>query len=90
KLPITSHPEEVTSWVRRSSSKKHKPLEITATDYGHRFYMWWTTLQPSWHVLPDGQFSKAINSDKTWTVFQKGGSSGFYMVIMGLYWWVRA
>jgi len=46
-------------------------------------------MQPSWRVLSDGGYSKAIPTDETWSNLGKGGSAGLYVVVVALSWWVH-
>jgi len=46
-------------------------------------------MQPSWRIISDGSFSKAVPTDETWSNLGKGGSAGLYIVTMALSWWVR-
>ena len=59
-------------------------------DYDPQFRSWWSALQPSWRILPSGQYSREVPADETWANLRKSGSSGIYTVIMALSWWARA
>jgi hypothetical protein len=59
-------------------------------DYEPQFCSWWSALQPSWQILPSGQYSREVPADETWANLRKSGSSGIYIVIMALSWWARA
>jgi len=56
-------------------------------DYEPQFRSWWSALQPSWRILPSGQYSREVPADETWANLRKSGSSGIYTVIMALLWW---
>ena len=46
-------------------------------------------MQPSWRV--EGELLiHEVPEDETWQTLRKGGTSGIYIVIVGLSWWVKA
>ena len=48
-------------------------------------------MQPSWRTDGDGVSPiRETPCDETWQVLRKGGTSGIYVVIMGLSWWIKA
>ena len=47
-------------------------------------------MQPTWRILPGGQYSRVVPADETWASLRKGGSAGLYVVVVALSWWVRA
>lgn len=57
------------------------------SDYASRFEAWWMALQPPWRT-PDGLLSRAVPAKEAWTLLKKGGSAGFYVVVMALSWWI--
>ena len=55
------------------------------TLYGKRFMDWWRLMQPSWRTDGDGVSPiRKTPCDETWQVLRKGGTSGIYVVVMGL------
>ena len=90
KLSTDSRPREVGYWIKKHIRKKQDPVIVTPTEYGPRYVAWWKSMQPSWRVLSDGAYSKAIPADETWSNLRKGGSAGLYIIVMALSWWVRA
>ncbi|KAF8986395.1 hypothetical protein BDQ17DRAFT_1175653, partial [Cyathus striatus] len=87
KLPTESRPKEAGSWIRKHIRKRHEPTIVDSLDFGRLFCTWWTSLQPSWRILDDGEYSKDTPADDTWTTLRKGGAAGMHMVIIGLSWW---
>ena len=68
--------------------KKHLPIDVT-DQYGPSFVAWWNSIQPSWRVQPAGDRSRTCPASEDWTTLRKGGSSGLYIVLVALSWWVR-
>jgi len=90
-LSTKSRPHEIADWVR--SKKKDVVPAIKQDVYGPVFMEWWGGLQPAWH-----QFQGAIGpldlvcdvpKAETWQALKKGGTSGMYIVVMGLSWWIK-
>ena len=85
-LPTKSRPQEVTDWIR--SKKKDAIPSLKFGRYGKAFKEWWTLMQLSWrgngaslmHVVPKGE---------NWKMLRKGGTSGMYVVVVGLSWWIK-
>lgn len=88
-MSTDSRPQEVTTWIKRHINKKHNPIVVDPSDFGPRLAAWWMALQPSWRVLSDGQYSKDTPDDENWAMLRKGGSSGLYIVVVALSWWVH-
>ena len=68
--------------------KKHVPIDVT-DKYGPSFVAWWNLIQPLWRVQPAGDYSRTCPASEDWTTLRKGGSSGLYIVLFTLSWWVR-
>ena len=45
-------------------------------------------MQPSWRTEGD-LLIRDVPEDETWQTLRKGGTSGIYIVIVGLSWWVK-
>lgn len=86
KLPTTSRPEEVASWIK--SRKKNSPPNVEAEKYGSSFMAWWIAIQPEWRITDDGSFNYEAPKDEEWSVLRKGGTAGLYTVVVALSWWV--
>jgi len=65
KLSTDSRPDLVAPWIKRHA-KKHEPIDIEQNEYGPQFCAWWTAMQPTWRVLPGGQYSRVVPADETW------------------------
>ena len=89
KLSTDSRPREVAYWIKRHIQKKHEPVIVTLTDYASRFVAWWKAIQPTWRVQSDGSYNRECPTEETWAGLGKGGSSGLYIVIVALSWWIR-
>ena len=54
---------------------------------------WWGGLQPSWHQFQgtNGRLNLVRETLKAemWQALKKGGTSGIYIVVMGLLWWIK-
>lgn len=90
KLSMVSRPSEVHVWIKHHIHKKDEPIKVNPVVFGAEFCAWWTALQPDWQVLPDGKFNRKTPSEEQWTSLGKGGSSGLYVVVVALSWWIRA
>ena len=90
KLSTNSRPDLVTPWIKRHANKKHEPVDVEQNDFGPQFCAWWTAIQPTWRILPGGQYSRVVPDNETWASLRKGGSAGLFVVVVALSWWVRA
>jgi ATP phosphoribosyltransferase len=63
-------------------------LEIDA--YGKALKEWWVNMQPSWRNQGGQLMCDIPPEDETWQTLKKGGTSGIYVVIMGLSWLIEA
>ena len=82
------HPEKVNQWIK--SKKKTSPLEIDIDEFASSFMAWWIALQPGWRLANYGAFNYKAPNNEDWQVLHKGCSTGLYIVIVALSWWVRA
>ena len=80
-------PEEVSRWIK--SKKKNLAPEIDVNEFASSFMGWWIALQPGWRLGDDGSFNYEALTDEDWRVLHKGGSSGLYVIVVALSWWVR-
>jgi len=84
-------PQEITDWVK---SKKKDVVPIIKQDmYCTQFTEWWGGLQPSWHQFqgansPLNLVCETLKAE-TWQALKKGGTSGIYVVVMDLSWWIK-
>lgn len=65
-------------------------MDVDLDDYSRKFIAWWRNLQPTWRHAADGALSRTEPEGKAWTTLAKGGTSGLYVVVMALSWWIRA
>jgi hypothetical protein len=89
KLATNSRPDVVAPWIKRHVHKKHEPVNVEQNDFGPQFCAWWTAIQPTWRILPDGQYSRVVPDNETWSGLRKGGSAGLFIIVVALSWWVR-
>ena len=57
--------------------------------YGKVLKEWWVLMQPSWRDR-GGELVRDVPRGETWQTLKKGGTSGIYVVIMGLSWLIGA
>lgn len=88
-LPTKCHPSQVSNWIK-SKKKDVVPL-VKPGLYGEQFMKWWRMLQPSWRNGLEGDLlvRKTLEGEN-WQVLRKGGTSGKYVVVMALSWWIKA
>jgi hypothetical protein len=56
--------------------------------YSNDWWLWWTGLQPSCRGTEVGALSRALPAgDIDWSPTWKGGSNGFFIIIIALCWW---
>jgi len=88
---MKSRPQEIANWTK--SKKKDVVPSIKQNVYGTHFTEWWGGLQPSWRQFQgtNGRFNLGRETPKaeTWQALKKGGTSGIYVVVMGLSWWIK-
>ena len=51
---------------------------------------WWIAIQPKWRLADDSSFVYSTLDGEDWRFLHKGGSSGLYIVVVALSWWVKA
>ena len=90
-LSMKSQLHEITDWVR--SKKKDVVPSIKQDVYGPVFTEWWGGLQPAWRqfqgVIGPLDLVRDVPKAKTWQALKKGGTSGMYIVVMDLLWWIK-
>ena len=86
KLPTKFRPQEVSDWIR--SKKKEVIPSLKLIPYGKALNEWWTMMQPSWRK---GRASliRVVPPGEDWRALRKGGTSGIYVVLVGLSWWIK-
>jgi hypothetical protein len=62
---------------------------LDVASYRKIFKEWWANIQPSWRN-EGGTFMRNVPQDESWQTLKKGGTSGIYVIIVGLSWWVKA
>ncbi|KAI0326027.1 hypothetical protein GY45DRAFT_1259762 [Cubamyces sp. BRFM 1775] len=91
RIPAKLRPEEIRVWCRNSRDYEKLPKIKSAKQYGTVWRQWWEALQPTsrgektW-PLPRIQPPNASE----WDLVRRGGCNGFFLVIMGLAWWLLA
>jgi hypothetical protein len=46
-------------------------------------------MQPSWRQEGES-LMRSVPQGETWQLLRKGGTSGIYVVVVGLSWWIKA
>ena len=90
KLSTNSQLDLVTPWIKQHANKKHEPIDVEQNNFGPQFCAWWTAIQPTWRILPGGQYSRVVPDNETWASLRKGGSAGLFVIVVALSWWVWA
>ena len=86
-MATKKRPQEISNWIK--SKKKDLVPSVNPGAYGKRFFEWWRLLQPSWRI--DGEsFVLSAPKGENWEGLRKGGTSGIYIVVMGLSWWIKS
>jgi hypothetical protein len=86
-LPTKYRPQEVSTWIK--SKKKDVVPSVKPGLYGKRFVAWWNSLQPSWRN-GGNSLGSSPPLGETWEGLRKGGTAGFYLIIIGVSWWIKA
>jgi hypothetical protein len=86
-LPTKNRPQKISNWIK-SKKKDTVPL-VKPGAYGKRFLTWWRLLQPSWRIDGNSLVSSAPEAEN-WEGLRKGGTAGFYVVVIGLSWWIKS
>lgn len=85
--------EAIHWWISRARTGQ-PPIQIQK--FSGQFWAWWSSLQPSWRVLPNPaegepfQLPRDRNVEGDWSALDKPGLNGFYSVIAALGWWGAA
>jgi hypothetical protein len=77
-------PKEMKPWVKARIDKKDVAPDIQPEQYGKSFVTWWTSLQPTSRKMVDGLLTQDLHDDENWDWLKKGGTAGFYTVIIAL------
>ena len=85
-----AHLGEVAKWIKHQLCKKHEPIIVKPSAYGIQFMAWWHILQPLWCISSPGVFGRDVSANKSWVNLDKGGSSGIYIMVVALSWWINA
>jgi hypothetical protein len=80
-------PQQITNWIK--SKKKDVVPSFKRGTFAKAFKEWWMMMQPSWRT-EGNLLIRDVPEDETWQALRKGGTSGIYIVIVGLSWWVKA
>jgi hypothetical protein len=86
RLSTLSRPEEVFQWIKAKRTFSPPHIENTS-QYGTKWRVWWVKLQPAWR---GGELLVKVQpADGMWEKLFLGGSSGLYLVVVALSWWVK-
>ncbi|KAJ2911561.1 hypothetical protein MD484_g8851, partial [Candolleomyces efflorescens] len=91
RMNTLGRPAQVQEWIRAHHKTAVPALDLAA--YVPQFGAWWKTIQPAWRTggvdgLDPASFSHEIPAEANWSSLARGGSAGFYTVVMALSWWV--
>jgi hypothetical protein len=91
-LPKRSRPEAIDPWLR--SHKRNATPPLDATTFGLGLVQWWAELQSTWRISDGTNRTDPLTlirgpkpANEKWSTLRKGGSSGFYLIIVALSWW---
>jgi hypothetical protein len=81
-------PDEINTWLKHGR-KLHAVPKVSLEEFSAAWKKWWAHLQPEWRGEgPD--FSYDLPEDAQWPELQKGGSNGFYLLLLSYGWWGAA
>ncbi|KAI0042929.1 hypothetical protein FA95DRAFT_1466290, partial [Auriscalpium vulgare] len=90
KLPIDGRPEEVKVWFKGGRKPAKPPPLKSVSEYADNWLSWWTSMQPDWRK-GDGSWplERPVGDEAYtgWEALCRGGSHGFFIVIISLSWW---
>jgi hypothetical protein len=80
----------VAIWLKNGRKYIFTP-EINVVKYKASWQNWWQGLQPEWRLLDDGTLLQEVpDTGEQWETLRRGGSNGFFMIVLALSWWVEA
>jgi hypothetical protein len=86
-LATKKRPQKISNWIK-SKNKDFVP-SVNPGAYGKRFIAWWRLLQPSWRISED-LLVRSAPQGESWDGLRKGGTTGIYIVVIGLSWWIKS
>lgn len=72
--------------------KRHKQQNptVNASEFGVAWHVWWKLMQPEWRRRDqDLLLNRDVPSGETWEILARGGSNGFFLVVICLSWWFQ-
>ena len=75
--------------MKRHKHQKAVPIVVTPSMYGPAFMAWWRVIQPAWRCMKIDTLSMVSHEMETWAMLAKGGTSGFYTIVVALSWWIQ-
>jgi hypothetical protein len=80
----------VAMWLKNGHKYIFTPV-INVVKYKASWQNWWQGLQPEWHLLDDGTLLQEVpDIGEQWEKLRRGGSNGFFMIVLALSWWAEA
>jgi hypothetical protein len=86
RLDCTGRPDIVAQWLKNGRKLDLPPVISDLESFVKSWWFWWTNLQPEWQKGSGEILSREINGG--WSSICKGGSNGFFMVVLTLAWWL--
>src|SRR5216684_864424 len=91
RIDTKDRPGEVATWLKNGRKYGFTPTITNPTKYKVSWQKWWQGLQPKWHQLDDGTLLQEVpEMGEQWESLQRGGTNGFFMIVLALSWWVGA
>lgn len=88
-MSTVGRPAEISAWIK--DKRKNKVPSINTSVYAAKWKTWWLSLQPEWRKGGSGDLLTpcTISPSPNWGLLIKGGSSGFFTVVVSLAWWLH-
>lgn len=88
RLPTTSRPAELSTWMKgRSFTSNHLPYIDDTDAYSRTWIAWWTTCQPSWRQHKGWPLPREEGRNVNWGKLGARGQNGIFIVVMSTTWW---
>ena len=81
-------PNEINIWLKNGRKLNAMP-EVGLDKFSAAWKKWWAHLQPEWRG-EGPNFSYDLLEEAQWPELQKGGSNGFYLLLLSFSWWGTA
>lgn len=86
--PKNRRPQLLNDWVTDGRGRSSTPVVSNVAVFAERWWVWWSTLQPSWRG--SGRPFTRLENQSEWGLLVAPGANGMLGVVACLYWWGKS